>query len=125
MLLAPIPWTARIWALPFLTVLAPSERYCRERGRRHKKLTDWARQMAFQARRWLPGREIVLLGDSSFSALNFLVTLAQHGLRACLRMALLLCSYPAQHQSGHGEIDPSLARFTQSLVVSRQAPITT
>jgi hypothetical protein len=43
MLLAPIPWAGRVWALPFLTVLAPSERYCRERGRRHKKLTDWAR----------------------------------------------------------------------------------
>src|SRR5215213_570494 len=51
--------------LPFLTALAPSERYCRERGRRHKKLTDWARQLALQARRWLPGREVVLLGDSS------------------------------------------------------------
>jgi len=55
MLLAPIPWAGRTWALPFLTALAPSERYCREHGRRHKKLTDWARQMALQARRWLPG----------------------------------------------------------------------
>src|SRR5689334_9222088 len=55
MLLAPVPWAGRVWALPFLTALAPSERYCRERGRRHKKLTDWARQMALQARRWLPG----------------------------------------------------------------------
>ena len=27
MLLAPIPWAQRAWALPFLTVLAPSERY--------------------------------------------------------------------------------------------------
>lgn len=26
MLLAPVPWAARIWALPFLTCLAPSER---------------------------------------------------------------------------------------------------
>ena len=43
MLLAPIPWAGRIWALPFLTALAPSERCCRESGRRHKKLTDWAR----------------------------------------------------------------------------------
>ena len=31
MLLAPIPWAGRVWALPFLTVLAPSERYARER----------------------------------------------------------------------------------------------
>jgi hypothetical protein len=88
MLLAPIPWAGRTWALPFLTVLAPSERYCRERGRRHKKLTDWARQMALQARRWLPGREIVLLGDSSFSALEFLVTLARHGLIGITRLRL-------------------------------------
>ena len=27
MLLVPIPWAGRVWALPFLTVLAPSERY--------------------------------------------------------------------------------------------------
>jgi hypothetical protein len=68
MLLAPIPWAGRVWALPFLTVLAPSERHCRRRGRRHKRLTDWARQMALQARRWLPGREVVLLGDGTVMA---------------------------------------------------------
>jgi DDE superfamily endonuclease len=28
-LLAPIPWADRVWALPFLTALAPSERYAR------------------------------------------------------------------------------------------------
>src|SRR5205809_4972463 len=44
MLLTPIPWAKRVWALPFLTVLAPSERYHAERGVRHKKLSDWARQ---------------------------------------------------------------------------------
>src|SRR3954470_10078226 len=44
MLLVPIPWAGRVWALPFLSVLAPSERYAAERGnKRHKKLTDWAR----------------------------------------------------------------------------------
>jgi len=51
MLLAPIPWAGRIWALPFLTALAPSERYCRKRERPHKKLTDWGRQLVLQARR--------------------------------------------------------------------------
>jgi hypothetical protein len=88
MLLAPIPWAGRVWALPFLTALAPSERYCRERGRQHKKLTDWARQMALQARRWLPGREIVLLGDSSFAALELLVVLARQGLTCITRLRL-------------------------------------
>ena len=56
MWLGQIPWAGRYWALPFLTVLAPSERYYRQRGRRHKKLTDWARQMILQLRRWLPQR---------------------------------------------------------------------
>ena len=88
MLLAPIPWAGRTWALPFLTALAPSERYCRECGRRHKKLTDWARQMVLQARRWLPGREIVLLGDSSFAALDLLASLARHGLVCVTRLRL-------------------------------------
>ena len=54
MWLGHVPWAGRYWPLPFLTVLAPSERYHRQRGRRHKKLTDWARQMILQLRRWLP-----------------------------------------------------------------------
>src|SRR3954468_14596438 len=52
MLLAPIPWAGCVWALPFLTMLAPSERYATERGHRHKKLTDWARQGLLQTVRW-------------------------------------------------------------------------
>jgi DDE superfamily endonuclease len=43
MLLAPLPWAKRVWALPFLTVLAPAERYYEKRKRSHQKLTDWAR----------------------------------------------------------------------------------
>src|SRR5437016_6161565 len=52
MWLAYIPFAQRVWALPFLTALAPSERYYLERGRAPKKITDWARQMVFQVRRW-------------------------------------------------------------------------
>ena len=72
MWLGQIPWVGRYWALPFLTVLAPSERYHRQRGRRHKKLTDWARQMILQLRRWLPHRPLVLVGDSSYAVLDLL-----------------------------------------------------
>lgn len=56
MLLTPIPWVQRVWALPFFPVLAPSERYNQQHRRRHKKITDWGRQMIRQLRRWLPGR---------------------------------------------------------------------
>ena len=38
MLLAPVPGAGCVWALPFLSVLAPSERYATKRGQRHKTL---------------------------------------------------------------------------------------
>ena len=41
MMLPQIPFAGRVWGLPFLTALAPSERYSSQRQRRHKKLTDW------------------------------------------------------------------------------------
>lgn len=72
MWLTQIAWAERIWALPFLTVLAPSERYHEQIGREHKKLTDWARQMIFQLRRWLPYRPLVVVADYSYAALEFL-----------------------------------------------------
>src|SRR5215217_5655426 len=88
MLLVPIPWAGRVWALPFLTTLAPSERSCRERGRRHKKLTDWGRQLVLQARRWMPGRQLVLVTDSGFSALEFLAALLRQRITCVTRLRL-------------------------------------
>jgi hypothetical protein len=75
-LLAPVPWAGRVWGLPFLTVLAPSERYHQERGQRHKKLTDWGRQMVRQLRRWLPDRTLVVVADSSYAVLELLADAA-------------------------------------------------
>lgn len=72
MLLVPIPWAGRTWALPFLSVLAPSERYDAEQGRRHKAITEWARQMIHVVRRWLPTRRLVLVGDTAYAAVDFL-----------------------------------------------------
>jgi len=78
MVLVPVPWAKRRWALPFLTVLAPSERYHTSRGRRHKTLTDWARQAILQVRRWLPNRKIIVTADSSFSALGLIAAIRGH-----------------------------------------------
>jgi len=77
MLLAPIPWAGRVWALPFLTVLAPSERYYKNKVRQHKKLTDWARQVLFQARKWLPGRMLVVVADSGYAVIELLWHMTQ------------------------------------------------
>lgn len=69
MVLVPIPWAGRGSALPFLTVLASSERYAVERGKRYKKLTDWARHIVMQVRRWVPDGAIVLVADSGYAVL--------------------------------------------------------
>lgn len=68
----------RRWALPFLTILAPSRRWSEEEGRRHKKLTDWARQAILQTKRWLPNRKLVFVADSSFSALDLIAAVREH-----------------------------------------------
>jgi hypothetical protein len=88
MLLAPVPWAARTWALPVLTCLAPSERYMLKHRRRHKPILDWARQMILQAQRWLPNRDLVVVADSAFSALEWLQALAQRGITVVTRLRL-------------------------------------
>ncbi len=77
MLLTPIPWAGRIWALPFLTVLAPSERYYQGKQRKHKKLTEWARQLVLQVRHWQPKRQLVVVADSGFAVIELLFQLCQ------------------------------------------------
>jgi hypothetical protein len=77
MLLVPIPWAKRVWALPFFTALCPSECYHQGQGRSHLTLTDRARQVIRLTRRWLPQRRVVVVADSSFAALEFL-----HSVRA-------------------------------------------
>jgi hypothetical protein len=76
MLLVNVPWAVRRWALPVLTMLAPSERYHQQKGRPHKKLTDWARQAILQIHRWLPDRQLIVVADSGFAALDLLAAVA-------------------------------------------------
>jgi DDE superfamily endonuclease len=72
MLLVEVPWASRVWALPFLSALAPSERYAAERGKRHKKITEWAWQLLLLVRRWYPEREIVAVADRAYASLKLL-----------------------------------------------------
>ncbi len=78
MTMVPLPWTTRRWALPFLTILAPSERYNDTHGRRHKTMVDWARQGILQIRRWLPDQLIVIVADSSFAAIELIAAVRRH-----------------------------------------------
>jgi hypothetical protein len=72
MLLVEVPWACRVWALPFLSALAPSEHYAAKRGKRHKKITEWAWQLLLVLRRWYPQREIVAVADRAYASLKLL-----------------------------------------------------
>ena len=62
MAMVPVPWTRRRWALPFLTILALSERYNTAHGRRRDEIhvTDFGREEVAAGGAaegdWLPGR---------------------------------------------------------------------
>src|ERR671910_273821 len=72
MLLVEIPWASRVWALPVLSALAPSERYAAQLGKPHKKITEWAWQLLLQVRRWHPKRQIVAVADRAYASLKLL-----------------------------------------------------
>lgn len=95
MLLVPVPWADRIMALPFLTLLAPSERFWAGKPRAPKTLLDWARQAVLQIRRWFPRHTIVFVADSAFAAIEFLAAVRNH---ACfvtrLRLDANLFDFP-------------------------------
>ena len=78
MLVAPLPWTARAWALPFLSVLCPSEGYYHQRQRTPRTLLQRGQTLLKLVARWLPKRSMVVVADSRFSALAFLDAVRTH-----------------------------------------------
>src|SRR5512143_1720981 len=86
MILVPVPWSQRVWALPLLTGLSWPE----GAGRRatHKTSVDWTRQMVVQVRRWLPERELILVTDGGFAAVELARGCQQHQVTMICRLRL-------------------------------------
>jgi hypothetical protein len=100
MLLVPVPWARRVWALPFLTALCrPAEK---AKQRRHKTSVDWVRQMMQQVRRWLPGRRLVLVVDGGFAAVSLALACvkSQVAMVSRLRWDAALYHRPGAHPQG-------------------------
>jgi hypothetical protein len=88
--LAPVDWAARVWALPFLTALCPSERYgpYRDRGRQHKPLAQRARGLLGQVRRWLPRRALIVVADCNYAVLELLAWCSRQSITVISRLRL-------------------------------------
>jgi len=72
MVLVEVPFAGRIWGLPVLTTLTPSQAWSERQTQRHRTVTEWARLLLLTLRRWLPGRSIVAVMDGEFAALELL-----------------------------------------------------
>jgi len=123
MLLSPISWANRIWALPFLTVLAPSERYYENRTGKHKKLTDWARQMILQVHRWIPNRKIIIVADSSYCTYKLLDAVRS---KVCmitrLRLDARLFDFPPPREKGKRGRNPIVGVRQETLLKRLEDP---
>jgi DDE superfamily endonuclease len=117
MLLVPVPWATRVWALPFLTVLCwpPKSRHTR----RHKTSVAWVRQMMKQTRRWLPGRLLVLVVDGGFAAvaLALACVASQVTMVSRLRLDAALYHPPAPASPGKRGRKPTKGQRQRSLKV--------
>ena len=101
MRLTPMGWADRLWALPFMSVLCPSQRYYTQRGRPAVSLLQRAQSMLRVVARWLPGRRMVVVADSSFAALAFLDAVASY-VTVVTRLRLDAALYtPAPPRSAH------------------------
>lgn len=105
-ILVPVPWSKRPWALPFMTVPAPSEKVCQTLGRRHKTPVELACVMIGRVRRWHPHKEIILLADGGYAAVNLV--------HACQKLSVTLIS--------RLRMDASLYRFPGSRPTGKRGP---
>ncbi|MGC1954558.1 MAG: transposase [Gammaproteobacteria bacterium] len=123
MVLVPLPWSARPWALPFLTVLAPSKRANEAAGKRHKSSIDWTEQRVKQVARWLGQRRGVLIGDGGFACVRLALTcvksVAPVTLISRLRLDAPWYDFPPPQQPGRRGPQPQKGRKKRQALKGR------
>ncbi len=123
MVLVPLPWSTRVWALPFLTVLAPSKRANEAAGKRHKSSIDWTEQMVKQVARWLGQRRWVLIGDGGFACVHLALTcvdlVVPVTLISRLRLDAQLYDFPPPPRPGRRGPQPQKGRKKRQALKGR------
>ncbi|HXG94967.1 MAG TPA: transposase, partial [Blastocatellia bacterium] len=103
MVMVKLPWSSRVWALPFLSLLCRAEE--KERKRKHKSSIDILMICVGLILRWLPERTIALVLDGAFAAVKLaLVCVGEPGSRMALvtrlRMDVNLYHPPGEQPAG-------------------------
>jgi hypothetical protein len=125
-LLVPLPWSPRPWALPFLTLLAPSKRADETAGRPHRTVVDWTIVMVRLVARWIQRRRWVLIGDGSYACIHLGWECVTHQatLISRLRLDARLFARPAPVPAGRRGPKPkkgrALAKLATRIDAARQ-----
>jgi len=100
MLLVKLPWSSRVWALPFLTVLCRAKN--KQRPEAHKTTIDILMTLVRVMRRWLPERAIVLVVDGGFAAVKLALCCAAQDVTLVTRLRLDASLYhrPSRQPTG-------------------------
>ena len=103
-ILVAVPWSQRLWGLPFMVIPALGPKTSAKLKKRHRTIVEWAMIMVDKVRRWQPEREIVLVGDGTYAA----VALGHHCRRlqrpvklvSRLRLDACLYDFPGPQPKG-------------------------
>jgi DDE superfamily endonuclease len=116
MLLVPLPWSSRPWALPFLTLVAPSRAANGKANKPHRTTVDWAWRMVRLVSRWLD-RPWVLIGDGAYACVRFAQGCQRQGvtLVARLRLDAALHDFPGPVPPGRRGRRPKKGKRQLSL----------
>jgi hypothetical protein len=88
MLLTPVPWGRRRWALPFLAIPTFTPAISAKLGKPHRTAPERTEVLVRLIRRWQPHRTIQVVGDSSFAAMGLAQTCRASRVRLISRLVL-------------------------------------
>jgi hypothetical protein len=98
------PFSSRYFALPFMTVLEPSEKSDKAAKRRHKTTVQWTAQILLQILRWAADVPFILVGDGGFASghLAWVCLKRKIGLVSRLKMNACLYDFPPEDTGKRG-----------------------
>lgn len=102
MLIVSLPWCKRPWALPFMTILAPSKKANKARNRKHKTSIDWTILAIRVISRWLK-RAFILIGDGGFACIRLGHACLKNNVTLVSRLRLDVALYELAPSPGEGK----------------------
>lgn len=105
-LLVRVPWSSRAWALPFLAVPVLSEKTVKRLKKTHRSGVWWTCYLIEKVRAWYPEREITLIGDGGYAAVELV--------GCCQRLRIKLVS--------RLRVDAQLYAFAGAQPTSKRGP---